>query len=77
MIRIYGLTQKLVDKATAWFEMDYWYNTLWADEMGQDIVSVELNENCVIKVWKDEVMIDFFGKKVNIAKNDFREIVIE
>ena len=77
MIRIYGMIQKLVDKVSAWFEMDYWYKELWADEMGEDIVNITLDDNCVIKVWKDEGMIDFFGKKVNFAKNDFREIVIE
>ena len=77
MIRLYGISQKLVDKTTAWFEMDYWYTTSWADEMQEDIVNVELDENCVIKAWKDEIQIDFFGKKVSIAKNDFREIIIE
>lgn len=76
MITIYGLTADKIYELSAWFESEYWFTTLFEDDM-QAMQNVILDENVVLKAWKDEVMIQFFDKKFFIQKEDFREITIE
>ena len=76
MIRIINLSVTCLKRMTDEFESEMWYDTLWSGEL-EDLVNIELNENAILKAWKDEVMIDFAGEKVFFYTDDFERIEIE
>lgn len=73
---------KIVDmeKFTAKCISEELETTKWVEDMIEtetpETVTIILNENCIIKVYSDEVMIDYAGDKVFIHEDDFGRIEI-
>lgn len=72
-ITIYGLDPIARKKMTYELETDTWYDTFFIEGECENVV---LNENVILKMWADELMIDFGGEKTFFYRDDFREIDI-
>ena len=70
---IFNLGRLTLKRISEELETELWYTTLWSDGT-DDCVCIELDEECILKAFSDEIMLDFKGTKTFFYGDDFERI---